>query len=51
MKSNLYDLAVDYVRLIERIERTNDRFELQELEEQRTQAHNAFADALKYDAT
>ncbi len=47
MKLNLYDLAVVYVKLIERIERTSDRAELQKLEEQRGEAHNSFADALK----
>ena len=47
MSHNLYDLAVTYIRLIERIERTSDRAELQKLEEQRVEAHNAFADALK----
>ena len=47
MKPNLYDLAVAYIRLVERIERTSDRTELQKLEEQRVEAHNAFADALK----
>ena len=47
MNHNLYDLAVSYIKLIERIERTSDRAELQKLEEQRVEAHNAFADALK----
>ena len=47
MKANLHDLAVIYIKLIEQIERTNDRAELQKLEEQRVEAHNAFADALK----
>ncbi len=47
MKANLHDLAVIYIKLIEQIERTNDRAELQKLEERRVEAHNAFADALK----
>ena len=47
MKPNLFELAAAYVKLIERIERTSDRQELQELEEQRVGAHNRFADALK----
>jgi hypothetical protein len=47
MKPNLYELAVAYVKVIERIERTSDPHELKELEEQRVIRHNRFADALK----
>ena len=47
MKHNLYDLAVAYIKIIERIERTSDRAELQKLEEHRVEAHNAFADGLR----
>ena len=47
MKSTLYDLAVAYMSVIEKIERTNNPQELQVLEEQRVVYHNQFADALK----
>lgn len=46
-KQRLYELAVAYVRVIERIERTSDRQLLQKLEEERVIRHNQFADALK----
>ena len=46
-KPTLYELASAYIKVIERIERTNDRHELQKLEEQRVVCHNRFADALK----
>ena len=46
-KLTLHELASAYVEIIERIERTNDRHELQKLEEQRVVCHNRFADALK----
>ena len=47
MKANLFELASAYVRIIEHIERTKDRRELQQLEEERVDAHNRFADALR----
>lgn len=47
MKHNLYEFAVAYIKIIETIERTSDRHELQKLEEKRVEAHNRFADALK----
>ena len=47
MTPNLHTLAVAYVAIIGQIEQTKDRRELQQLEEQRVEAHNAFADALK----
>ena len=47
MTANLYELAVAYIKLIESIERTSDRHELQRLEERRVEAHNRFADALQ----
>ena len=47
MIPNLHTLAVAYVKIIGKIERTGDRLALQQLEEQRVEAHNAFADALK----
>ena len=45
--ATLFDLACAYVRVIDRIERTRDPKELQELEEQRVVCHNQFADALR----
>ena len=42
----LHELACRYVAVIERIERTSDRAELQGLEEERVICHNRFADAL-----
>lgn len=47
MKHNLHELAIAYIKIIERIEQTGDRFQLQKLEERRVEAHNKFADALK----
>ncbi len=47
MKPHLQELAVAYVKVIERIEQTRDHLELQVLEEQRVKAHNEFADALR----
>lgn len=46
-KPTLFELARIYIGIIERIERTNDRIELRELEERRVDCHNRFADALK----
>ena len=46
-KPTLFELAVAYVRIIERIEHTADPVRLRELEEQRVIHHNQFADALK----
>ena len=47
VKQNLFELAVAYVKVIERIERTADPERLRELEEERVMRHNEFADALK----
>lgn len=47
MRSTLFELAREYVRLIEQIEHTSDPRELRVLEEQRVDAHNRFADALQ----
>ena len=47
VKHNLFESAVAYVKIIERIERTADPKELRELEEERVVLHNQFADALK----
>lgn len=47
MKRSLFELAVAYVQVIERIEHTVDPKQLRELEEERVLRHNQFADALK----
>ena len=47
MERNLFELAVAYVKVIERIERTAGTQQLHELEEKRVIYHNQFADALK----
>jgi hypothetical protein len=47
IRATLFELACAYVKVIERIERTRDPKELQELEEQRVVCHNRFADALR----
>ena len=47
MKQTLFELAGAYIGIIEQIERTTDPKRLQELEEQRVDFHNQFADALK----
>jgi hypothetical protein len=47
VKQSLFELAVAYVKVIERIERTADPQQLHELEEERVIRHNRFADALK----
>lgn len=47
LKYNLFELAVAYVKVIERIERTADPEQLRKLEEERVIRHNEFADALK----
>jgi hypothetical protein len=47
MRSTLFELAREYVRLIEQIEHTSDPRELRALEEQRVDAHNRLADALQ----
>ena len=47
MKGTLFELAVAYVKVIERIEHTADPKRLQELEEERVIRHNQFADVLK----
>lgn len=46
MKPTIFELASNYVKIIERMERTSDARQLQELEEQRGVCHNRFADAL-----
>lgn len=47
MKKNLYQLAKDYVAVIEKIEKTSDPHRLQLLEEQRTELHWQFIELLK----
>lgn len=47
MKDNLYHAAVEYVGVIEKIERTTDPKKLQLLEEQRIELHWKFIDLLK----
>lgn len=47
MRQSLFELAVAYVKIIERIEHTADPEQLRELEEERVIRHNRFADALK----
>jgi hypothetical protein len=47
VKRNLFELAVAYVKVIERMEQTADAGQLRALEEERIVRHNQFADALK----
>ena len=47
MKHNLYQLAREYVKVIEEIESTSDSKKLQSLEEKRVDLHWKFIDALK----
>lgn len=47
MKENLYQLAKEYVALIEKIEKTNDLQKVQALEEKRVELHWMFIALLK----
>ena len=47
MKENLYQLAREYVDLIEKIEKTSDSEKLESLEEKRVDLHWKFIDMLK----
>ena len=47
MKSNLYQAAIKYVEVIEKIEKTSDPKKLQLLEEERVELHWEFIDLLK----
>lgn len=47
MTNNLYHAAKKYIEVIEKIERTTDLKELQELEEKRIEFHWKFMDLLK----
>lgn len=46
MKDNLYQLAREYVDVMEAIEKTRDPKRLQALEERRVELHGRFMDAL-----
>ena len=47
MSKNLYQIATEYVRILEKIETTNDTRKLQNLEEQRVDIHWQFMELLK----
>ena len=47
MKENLYQLAKEYIDVIEKIEKTSDLQKLQSLEEKRADLHWMFIDMLK----
>ncbi len=47
MEKNLYQIAVEYVKVIEKIENTHDVKKLQILEEQRVDLHWQFIELLK----
>jgi len=47
MKENLYQLAKEYVDIIEKIEKTSDPKKMQILEEKRVELHWMFIDMLK----
>lgn len=47
MAKNLYQIALEYVKIIEKIETTNDAKKLQILEEQRVDLHWQFMELLK----
>ncbi len=47
MKENLYQVAKEYIDLIEKIEKTSDPQKLQSLEERRSELHWTFIDMLK----
>jgi len=47
MKGNLFQLAKEYIDLIERIEKTRDPNKLQILDEKRAECHWEFIKALK----
>ena len=47
MKNNLYQVAKEYVDVIEKIEKTSDKNTLQLLEEKRVDLHWKFIDLLK----
>ena len=47
MKKNLYQLATEYVEILEEIEKTNHATKLQSLEQKRVELHWEFIDLLK----
>jgi len=47
MAKNLYQIAVEYVNILEMIESTNSTRKLQDLEEQRVELHWQFMEMLK----
>ena len=47
MNENLYQLAKEYVALLEKIEKTKDPSRIQYLEEKRIELHGQFMDMLK----
>jgi len=47
MEKNLYQVASEYVKIIERIETVNDARKLQSLEEKRVELHWRFIELLK----
>ena len=47
MEKNLYQVASEYVKIIEKIETVNDAKKLQSLEEKRVELHWRFIELLK----
>jgi uncharacterized membrane protein (DUF106 family) len=47
MAKNLYQIATEYVKIVEKIETTHDTRKLQNLEEQRVELHWQFMELLK----
>ena len=47
MAKNLYQIAIEYVKILEKIETTSDTRKLQNLEEQRVDIHWQFMELLK----
>ncbi|MFC1763079.1 hypothetical protein ACFL6U_13485 [Planctomycetota bacterium] len=47
MAKNLYQIATEYVKILEKIETTSDAKKLQHLEEQRVDLHWQFIELLK----
>lgn len=47
MAKNLYQSALEYVKIIEKIETTHDSKKLQDLEERRVEIHWEFIELLK----
>ncbi len=47
MKENLYQLAKEYIEVIDKIEKISDLHKLEVLEEKRVELHGKFMDRLK----